>query len=112
MARAIVLLCCLVVIIPMTSPAATLTEQLEKWGEGKRIQVVCTNGDKIIGRLGNVAPDGFILNPDKKGAGLPREIRFAEVRSVKSKWTTGEKWLLGGLIYVGLTILSAVTLGN
>jgi hypothetical protein len=75
------------------------------------MEVVLKNGDKMIGRLGQVTSDGFTLNPDNKQAGTPRYIQFAEVRSVKTKWTTAEKWLFGGVIYAGITALMAATVG-
>jgi hypothetical protein len=112
MARLLALLCCLVVIFPLTLPAEEPIQQISKWRPGKRIQVICTNGDKLLGRLGRVTATGFTLHPDKKGAGSPREIGFAEVRALKPKWTTGEKRVLAGLIYAGITVVSAVTLGG
>jgi hypothetical protein len=99
-------------MFPLTLPAEEPIQKISKWAPGKRIQVICTNGDKLLGRLGRVTSGGFTLNPDRKGAGSPREIGFTEVRSVKSKWTTGEKWLVAGLIYAGVTTVFAVTLGK
>jgi hypothetical protein len=58
-----------------------------------------------------VTSNGFTLNPDRKGAGPPRDTQFAEVRSVKSKWTAGEKWLLSVLAWAGVTTVFAATLG-
>jgi hypothetical protein len=111
MDRVPALCCCLLVLFCGNLAAAPPVEQVSKWPEGKRIQVVFNSGEKAIGRLGRTTPGAFILNPDRKGKATAREIRFAEVRSVHSKWTAGQKWLLAGVIYAGLTTLSALTLG-
>ena len=92
--------------------AAPVADQLSKWQPGKRIQVVFLNGEKAVGRLGSVGPDRFTLNPDPRSKSAPREIPFAEVRSVKSKLTTAEKWIVGGAIYAGVTGFVAATLGR
>jgi hypothetical protein len=112
MARFLALLCFLIHIFPLNLQAKEPIQQISKWTTGKRIQVMCTNGDKLVGRLGRVTSHGFTLDPDKKGMGSPREITFAEVRSLKTKRTSGENWLLAGLIYAGVTALFAATLGN
>ena len=112
MARLLTLLCCLATFFPLLLVAGEPAHQISKWPQGKRIEVIRTNGDKLVGRLGRVTARGFTLNPDRKGVGSPRDFEFAEVRSVKSKWTTGEKWLVGGLIYAAVTTFFAVTLGN
>jgi hypothetical protein len=111
MARFLALLCCLICAFPLNLQAEEPVQQISKWVPGKRIQVICTNGNKIVGRLGRVTSSGFTLDPDKKG-GAPRQIAFADVRSLKSKWTRGEKWLVAGLIYAGITAAFAATLGN
>lgn len=86
--------------------------RISKLPPGKRIEIVCNNGDKIIGRLGPVTTDGLTLNRDKKGVGAPRQIDLTEIRSIRTKWTKGEKWLFGSVIYAGVVALVAVTLGG
>lgn len=91
--------------------ATTVEKSLSKWHTGQRIEVVSNSGEKLVGRLGVVEADQFVLNPDNN-AGVRRVIKIADVRSVKTKLTLKEKWLIAALVYVGVTVLQACTLGN
>lgn len=111
-ARSVLAISCIFGLLVPSAFGKTPSQQVSKWPMGRRMEVTFTNGDKVIGRLGSTTSESFMLNPDKKSAGAPREIRYNEVQSVKSKWTTGEKWVIGVLIYAAVTILSATLLGT
>jgi hypothetical protein len=83
---------------------------VEKWGTGRRIQVVLVAGGTLIGHIGSIQPDGFTLGPDKRG-GDSRKLKYPEVQSAKTKMTAGTKWLIAGAVYGVLTI-SSVILGR
>src|SRR5689334_381890 len=106
MLRLLALACVASLLLLAGAPAA----QIAKWPEGRRMQVTFSGGEKSIGRLGPVGAEGFTLLPDHKGSGTARQVRFTEVQSVKTKWTTGEKWVIGGAIYAGITIFFAALL--
>lgn len=112
LARSLVAIACVFELLASNAFGRTPSQEVSKWPVGKRIEVTFTSGEKVIGRLGPVTPESFTLNPDKKSAGGSREVRYSDVRSVKSKWTTGEKWLMGGLIYAGMTVFFAALLGT
>jgi hypothetical protein len=87
-----------------------VSESLAKWSPGKRIEVNLNKGDKLIGRLGTVESDRFVLEPDNR-KGARHVLRFEEVRSVSAKMTTGRKWAIAGGVYAVLIALGLV-LGN
>lgn len=84
-----------------------VSKSLAKWSAGKRIEVSLTKGDKLIGRLGAVESDSFVLEPDNR-KGTRQVIRFEEVRSVSSKMTTGRKWAIAGGVYAVLVAIGLV----
>ena len=91
--------------------ASTIPESLAKWSAGKRIEVTLMTGDRFVGRLGTVASEEFVVEPDNRRA-VGRSVRFADVRSVRGKMTTGQKWAIAGGIYAGVTVLMSLTLGK
>lgn len=93
------------------SVAGNVPESLAKWSAGKRIQVTLNSGVKLVGHLGAVEPDRFVLAPDKLG-GMQRVLRFDEVRSVKAKMTTTRKWAIAGLVFVAYNVGMALALGD
>jgi hypothetical protein len=80
---------------------------IEKWGTGRRIQVVLVTGGALTGRIGSIQPEGFILAPDKRG-GASRELKYAELRSAATKMTVGTKWLIAAAAYGVLTAFSFI----
>lgn len=75
---------------------------------GRRIQVTLVGGRKMIGHLGNVEADRFVLEPDASW-GTPRVLRYDEVRSVRTKMTRTRQWLLvGGIVWACLTAMGAM----
>ena len=86
---------------------ASVRESLAKWSAGKRIEVILKGGDKLVGRLGAVEFDHFVLEPDRK-AGTQRVLRFEEVRSVRTKMTTAQKWEIAGGVYAVLLVIGLV----
>src|ERR1700686_4431518 len=80
---------------------------VEKWGTGRRVQVVLVIGGTLTGHISSIQPDGFILAPDKRG-GDTRNLKYAELRSATTKMTARTKWLIAGAVYGILTIVSVI----
>jgi hypothetical protein len=80
---------------------------LSKWSTGKRIEVTLKTDEKVVGHLGAVDADGFVLEPDKR-MGAKRVFQFTDVRSVRGKMTTARKWAIAGGVYGAVTIVSLV----
>ena len=76
------------------SGALTVPEQLEKWQRGRRVAVVLKTGDTIIGRLGPVQKEAFLLVSEERGH-ADRLIRLDEIQSVKTKMATSTKVAIG-----------------
>ena len=95
----------------VSGAAANVPESLAKWHPGKRIEVRLNSGAKLIGHLGTVESDRFVLAPDKLG-GTQRVLRFDEVRSVRAKMTTTRKWVIAGLVFLAYDIGTGLILGD
>ncbi|MDQ6759148.1 MAG: hypothetical protein M3Z32_04680 [Acidobacteriota bacterium] len=78
-----------------------------RWTSGRRIELVLTTNEKVTGRLGAVQPNGFVLKSGHRGDG-DRQFRFAEVGSVKTKMTVGQKWAIAGAVYGVLTVMGLI----
>jgi hypothetical protein len=91
--------------------AGNVPKSLAKWSAGKRIQVTLNSGGKLVGHLGTVESDRFVLAPDKLG-GTQRVLRFDEVRSVRGKMTTTRKWVIAGLVFLAFDLSMAVMVGD
>ena len=90
--------------------AGNLPESLAKWSAGKRIEVTLNGGDRLIGHLGTVESDRFVLAPDKLG-GTQRVLRFEEVRSARGKMTTARKWAIAGGV-IGFYVFMLLTVSD
>ena len=88
------------------SKLPSIEGSLSKWHSGQRMQVALKSGGKLMGNLGEVHADSFVLLPDKR-AGASRDLRFDEVRSVQKKWAKSTKWIMSFAIYFGLVGLGA-----
>lgn len=88
----------------------TAQTSISKLTPGRRIEVVLNTDEKVVGRLGVVQPDRFVLKSEKRG-GADREFRFDEARSVKTKMTTARKWTIAGAIYGALVVMGLIV-GN
>ena len=97
----------LFVLHDVSSASGAVRESLAKWSAGKRIEVILNGGDKMVGRLGAVELDRFVLEPDRR-AGTQRVLRFQEVRSVRAKMTTAQKWEIAGGVYAVLLVIGLV----
>ena len=83
----------------------TVPEQLEKWHQGRRLAVVMKTGDTIIGRLGPVKKESFLLVSEERGH-ADRLVRIGEIQSVKTKMATSTK------IAIGIVIASPFVVGT
>ncbi len=97
----------LLVLCSILSAADTVRESVAKWKQNRRIEVVLNTGDNLIGRLGPVQPDRFLLKLEKRGAG-ERELNFDEVRSAKTKMTTARKWAIAAEVYAVLLVVGLI----
>ncbi len=59
----------LLVICSLLSAADTIQQSVSKWKQNQRMEVVLNTGDKLVGKLGPVEPDGFVLKLEKRSAG-------------------------------------------
>ncbi len=89
------------------SAAPTVPEQVQKWPLGRRLSIVLKTGDNIVGRLGPVQTEGFVLISENR-AHSERFFRFDEVQSAKTKMTTAHKWGIATAIYAPLLIMSLI----
>ena len=89
------------------SAAPTVPEQLEKWQQGRRIEVVLKTGDTIVGRLGPLQKEGFLLVSEKRGQ-AERLVRFDEIQSVTTKMATSTKVAIAIIIWAPLVIMSLI----
>ena len=95
-------------LLPIPSMACDDVQAcIEKWGTGRRIQVVLVIGGTLTGHIGSIQPNGFILAPDKRG-GDTRNLKYAELRSATTKMTVRTKWLIAGAVYGILTVDSVI----
>jgi hypothetical protein len=88
----------------------SVSVSLAKWHAGQRIEVNLINGEKLVGHLGAIESDRFVLEPDKH-SGAQRTLRFDEVRTVSKKMTATKKWVIAGAIYAPFAIMGLI-LGN
>lgn len=88
----------------------SVSVSLAKWRAGQRIEVSLNDGGKLIGHLGAIESDRFVLEPDKH-SGAQRTLRFDEVRAVSKKMTATKKWAIAGAIY-GVLVIMGLILGD
>ncbi len=74
---------------------------------GKRIEVVMRNSEKVIGNRGLVRPDGFTLEPDRKGR-PSRDVLYADIATVRPKMARTKKIGIGVGIYAVLVVIGAI----
>lgn len=86
----------------------SVSVSLAKWHAGQRIEVNLINGEKLVGHLGAIESDRFVLEPDKHSGAQPT-LRFDKVHAVSMKMTATKKWVIAGAIYVVLTIMGSLT---
>jgi hypothetical protein len=89
------------------SAAPTVSEQVQKWRQGRRITVALHTGDKVVGRLGPLQAGGFSIVLENRNHS-ERQFRFDEVQTVTTKMTTATKWEIGAIIYVPFLIGSLI----
>jgi hypothetical protein len=84
---------------------------IEKWGPGRRVEVILITGDQLTGHIGPRAAEGFVLSPDKKG-GDSHNLKYGELRDAKTKKTSLQKWLIAGGVYVGVTTILSLIISD
>jgi hypothetical protein len=96
--------------VSLLKAAPDVAETVRSLKPGRRIELVLQNHDKVIGNIGAVHENDFVLEPDHAGQ-VSREVRYADIRSVRTKKTRTEKWLIAGGIYAALTIIGLLVGG-
>jgi hypothetical protein len=75
--------------------------------QGQLITVYLADRTKAAGKLGDVRPSEFVLEPAKAGQ-QPRTLRYAEVDRVGTRMSGPRKLAWFGLVYGILVALGAV----
>lgn len=91
---------------PVCRSAEGISVALAKWHPGQRMEVTLNSGEKLVGRLGAVQSDQFVLQPDKRSR-AQRTLRFDDVSKVSKKMTVATKWTIAGAIYGGLVLMGS-----
>ena len=104
--RALIALVCIASLLPAGDPPPPLAGYIKTLPKGRRIEVRMTSGVVLIGRVGTVRSDSFVLGPDHK-AGTAQEIEYKDLRDVKIRSTGTEKWIIGITIFLALAGLNA-----
>lgn len=89
------------------SGAPSVPEQLAKWQQGRRLAVVLKAGDTIIGRLGAVQKDAFLLVSEERGH-ADRLVRLDEIQAVTTKKATSTKVAIGIVIVAPFVVMSLI----
>ena len=91
--------------LPASASGPTVAEQVSTLKTGRKIKVKLNSGETLKGRMGAATADQFSLENSDRAQGTARVIHFSEAQSVKSDGlTTGEKWLIFGVIWVAVGI--------
>lgn len=105
--RALIALVCVASLLPAGDPPPPLAGYIKTLPKGRRIEVRMTSGVVLVGRVGTVRSDSFVLGPDHKG-GTALEIGYKDVRDVKIRSSDKEKALIGIFILVLIAVGTAV----
>jgi hypothetical protein len=98
----------LVGALPASASGPTVAEQVAGLKTGRKIKVKLRSGEILKGRMGAATTDQFSLESRGSAQGVARSISFSEAESVKADGlTTGEKWLIFGVIWVVVGIVGA-----
>lgn len=104
--RALIALVCVASLLPAGDPPPPLAGYIKTLPKGRRIEVRMTSGVVLVGRVGAVRSDSFVLGADHKG-GVAQEVEYKDVRDVKIRSTVTEKWIIGITIFLALAGLNA-----
>lgn len=104
--RALIALVCVATLLPAGDAPPPLAGYIKTLPKSRRIEVRMTSGVVLVGRVGTVRSDSFVLGPDHK-AGTAQEIEYKDVRDVKIRSTGTEKWIIGITIFLALAGLNA-----
>lgn len=64
--RALIALVCVAFLLPAGDPPPPLAGYSKTLPKGRRIEVRMTSGVVLVGRVGTVRSDSFVLGPDHK----------------------------------------------
>jgi hypothetical protein len=104
--RVAIALICVASLLPAGDPPPPLAGYIKTLPKGRRIEVRMTSGVVLVGRVGAVRSDSFVLGPDHKG-GVAQEVEYKDVRDVKIRSTVTEKWIIGITIFLVFAGLNA-----
>jgi hypothetical protein len=115
MLRALVTCFPIILLVMGTAPCSgadlTVSKQVAKLKDGRKIKVKLNSGEILKGRLGSVSTDRFSLEPSSKSHGTARVIPFDEAQSVKPDGlkTWQKSVIIVGIIWVALSIAGSRT---
>ncbi len=89
------------------SAESTVPERLEKLQQGRRMTVLLNTGDTLVGGLGPLQKEAFLLVSEQRGH-ADRLVRFDEIKSVKTKMATSTKWAVGIAVWLPFLIGSLI----
>ena len=81
-------------------------QTIGKWKQGQRLEAVLITKERVMGKLGAVDGDGFVLVLEDERH-TPRTLQFNEVKQVSSKFTNGDRMIVFGLVFGLLTLLGS-----
>ena len=104
---ALALLLCLT---HLSAHGQTVGDKLISMRQGQLITVYLADRTKAVGKLGDVRPAEFVLEPAKAG-NPPRAIRYADVQRVDTRMSGPRKLAWFGLVY-GILVAVTATVNN
>ena len=87
----------------LSARPADVRQSIGKWKQGQRLEAVLIKKERLMGKLGAVDGDGFVLVLEDKQR-TPHMLHFNEVKRVSSKFTEGDRMIVFGVV-VGLFML-------
>jgi hypothetical protein len=89
-------------------------ERAAKIKPGQEVAVTLRSGKRLQGRMGRMAVAGFELKPVRAGKGDTQTLAFSEVESVKPAGRHAVKYVVIGVVVVGVVIgvLYAAAVGS
>jgi hypothetical protein len=111
----IAVLLCPLLTLPSAAqdiPKPTIQEQVVRIAQGAAVEVRLSQGnEKLRGRMGDVATDGFTLQIAQGSQMTNRPIAFSEVKAIKTagKHSTAKTvFATIGVIWVVLTVITLI----
>lgn len=95
-----------ILLLAAAAHAETVGDKLISLPPGQRLEIRQAGGTVLRGKLGDVRPFDFVLDPDKPGE-QPQTIPYATVETVNTKRSRSDNLILFGVgvaLYCGLLL--------